>query len=370
MISGLANPGRISFPRTMTFQEPHRLSKTTLVLIGTGGLARGIAYALATTTTPLDLVIAGRSLDRTAELAYVTATRAALSGTSMTVRAITMDLAGDDLARSLSALDPAGVVLAASTQSPWEHTLAPSAWTAFVREAGFGVTLPFQAEFALRVGRALNAACPRAWFVNACFPDAVNPVLDAHGVPVLCGIGNVSLLAASLRSALGLAPADRLAVLAHHAHLHAQPEEARAWLEGEEVAEVGKALAAQRAATRSELNHITGLAAARFLTGLLTGAVQHTSLPGPFGLPGGYPVRAAGTHLELDLPAGLSLEEAVAFNQRSAERDGVVVEDGTVRFTTPSLPDFAVHELNRVRTELDQLRTRLRDRPPSSSPSL
>ncbi|WP_327091149.1 hypothetical protein OIE66_11095 [Nonomuraea sp. NBC_01738] len=350
---------------TGTFGE-----RPSMVLIGTGGLARGLAYALgALARTPLRLVVAGRNAERAAEVCYVTATRAALTGAPVEVQPVTVDPTGD-LAAELAALNPAGVVLAASTQSPWEATRAPSAWTSLVRSAGFGLTLPFQADFAVRTGRAIAEACPGAWFVNACFPDAVNPVLSALGVPVLCGIGNVNLLAASLRGALGLGADEDLAVLAHHAHLHDQPEEARAWVRGEPVTGVGGLLAAQRTTTRSELNHVTGLAAARVLLGLLDGAEQRASLPGPLGLPGGYPVRLKGDRLELALPAGLSRDEAVAFNQRSAILDGVIVENGTISFTPglTAFPNFPVHELDRVRLELDQLRTRLRDRHPSEHP--
>ncbi|MEV0584407.1 hypothetical protein [Nonomuraea sp. NPDC050310] len=345
-----------------------------LVLIGTGGLARGLAYALATLArTPLRLVVAGRTPERAAEVCYVTTTRAALTGAPVVAEPVPVDLTGDpagDLVSTLAGLNPAGVVLAASTQSPWEATHAPSAWTSLVRSAGFGLTLPFQADFAVRTGRAVAEACPDAWFVNACFPDAVNPVLSALDVPVLCGIGNVNLLAASLRGTLRLGADEHLAVLAHHAHLHAQPEEARAWVGGEPVAGVGGLLAAQRSTTRSELNHVTGLAAARVLLGVLAGEEQRVSLPGPLGLPGGYPVRLTGSRLELDLPAGLSREEAVAFNQRSAARDGVIVENDTISFTSDltEIPKFPVHELDRVRLELDQLRTRLRDRHPSEHP--
>ncbi|MFE3450372.1 hypothetical protein ACFXJ8_15710 [Nonomuraea sp. NPDC059194] len=348
----------------------------TLVVIGTGGLARGLCYALATITrTPLDVVVVGRTQERAAEVCYVGAARAALADAPVAFHARTADLSSDDaLADLLSRLSPVGLFLAASSQSPWERTTAPSAWTSLVRHAGFGLTLPFQAELALCAGRALAAVRPAAWFVNACFPDAVNPVLAAMGVPVLCGVGNVGLLAASLQAALGLPDQRRLRVLAHHVHLHkpddGDADEAMAWLEGEPVTEVGKLLAAQRAADRSELNHVTGLSAATLVLGLLSGAETHTSLPGPLGLPGGYPVRLTGARLELRLPDGLALEDAVAFNQRCAIRDGVVVDGERVRFTGPTHPeldlptDFPVAELHQVTGQLHQLRAQLRDRPP------
>jgi len=55
----------------------------------------------------------------------------------------------------------------------------------------------------------------------------------------------------------------------------------------------------------------------------LTGADVATHVPGPNGLPGGYPVRVHGGKVSLRLPSGLSEAEAVARNEQSATRDGV-----------------------------------------------
>ncbi|MEU4721981.1 hypothetical protein AB0G06_20365 [Nonomuraea dietziae] len=298
--------------------------------------------------------------------------RAALASSNVTFRPVT-----DPLPEALANAAPAGVLLAASSQSPWESLSSPSAWTSLLRRGGFGLTLPFQAESAVRAGTALASASPGSWFVNACFPDAVNPVLAACGVPVLCGIGNAGLLAASLQTALGLADQRELQVLAHHVHLYtpSSPEdEAQVWHQGRALADVGTLLAAQRATPRTELNHVTGLTAAIVLGCLLTGGDLDTSLPGPLGLPGGYPVRLAAGRLSLRLPPGLDRAEAIAFNQRSAVQDGVVVEGTRVTFgpaareelarVAPDLADgFDTADLSSATKAFTQLRDRLRDLP-------
>ncbi|MGV9302377.1 hypothetical protein ACWDLG_03300 [Nonomuraea sp. NPDC003727] len=358
-------------------------TRPSLAVIGTGGLARAVCYALAVIGPPAHVTVIGRDPARTADLCHVGMARAALSGTGVSFRPQTADPSSEDaLAEALAAAAPAGVLLAASSQSPWESLSAPSAWTALLRRGGFGLTLPFQAESAVRAGEALASACPGSWFVNACFPDAVNPVLAAGGTQVLCGIGNAGLLAASLQAALGLPDQRELQVLAHHAHLYtpASPEtEARAWHQGRPLADVGTLLAGQRATSRTELNHVTGLTAARVLGCLLTGGDLDTSLPGPLGLPGGYPVRLAAGRLSLRLPPGVDRADAVAFNQRSAVQDGVVVDGTRVTFgpaaqqelarVAPDLADgFHVADLAPVTKAFAQLRDRLRDLP-ADSPS-
>src|SRR5205823_667349 len=142
---------------------------------------------------------------------------------------------------------------------------------------------------------------------------------------------NVGILAASLQAALGLPDQSRLRLLAHHAHLHPPrdgSDEAGAWLDGTPLPDVTALLATQRATDRTLLNRVTGLTAALVLSALLTGTTTDTHVPGPNGLPGGYPVRLAAGRVYLRLPAGVGEAEAIAFNQRAAERDGVRVEHG------------------------------------------
>jgi hypothetical protein len=361
---------------TATFRSPDPVGAPTLVLFGSGSLARAICYALADVATlPAGVVVVARSVAKAAEVCHVAGVRSALAGRPITFRPVLWDSTGtDETAELLAGMLPAGVVLCASTQSPWERLRAPSPWTALLDRAGFGLTLPLHAELALAVSRAVAQGCPGAWFINACFPDAVNALLVASGAPVLCGVGNVALLAASLQAALGLPDQRRLRVLAHHVHLH-QPDdpddEALAWCDDAPVEGVGKLLAAQRSTSRPELNQVTGYAAALLLRDLLAGAEVETSLPGPLGLPGGYPVRLRGGQLTLRLPPGLLQADAVAINQRAGLRGGVAVHGDRLVFgpaaraelreVIPDLVDgFDVNDVTAVAEHLHRLRSSLR----------
>ncbi|MFC4857838.1 hypothetical protein [Actinophytocola glycyrrhizae] len=347
-------------------------------MVGTGALARSICYSLAVLcAVPVRVEVSGRDQRRAEEVCFVAGTRAVTAG-----RPVRFVPHVGDLESVLAAPDLDGVLVCASSQSPWEATTRPSAWTALLRRAGFGLALPFQAEAALRAGRLLATRTPRPWLLNGCFPDAVNPLLAALGVPVLAGFGNVGLLAASAQAALGLPDQSRLRLLAHHVHLHAPATgvaEALAWVDDEPVADPGALLAAQRATDRAELNQITGHTAALLLTALLAGTPLDTHLPGPHGRPGGYPVRLHGTDLTLRLPPGLGEPQVVAFNERAAMADGVTVDratggGGRVRFGPAAAeelaglaPDlaagFPVGDLDSATAELGALRDRLRAEP-------
>lgn len=347
------------------------MSGASLVVLGTGSLAHATCDALATVSPePINVTVAGRNRGKAEAVCYLAGTRAALAGSGVTFQPVSSDVDAG-LGDVLAGTRPAGVLVCASHQSPWERIAAPSAWTDLLTRAGFGLALPLHADLAARTGRLLATRAPGAWLVNACFPDAVNPVLAALDIPVLCGVGNVGIAAASLQAALGLPDQSRLHVLAHHAQLHAKADEARAWLDGTPLPDVTALLAAQRAIDGSLLNRVTGLTAALVLSALLTGATTDTHVPGPNGLPGGYPVRLAGGQVSLRLPAAISEPEAISFNQRAARPDGVRVEHGKIHFETAAglpaavagLTDFDAAELTVVCQELLALRAELRKQP-------
>jgi hypothetical protein len=355
----------------------------TLAVVGSGSLARATCLALSTAQDPslagLTVVLLARDGAAAAGICHVAGVRAVASGRTARFTPVPVDpTESDAVARALAAARPGGVLVCASTQSPWEPADRPSAWTALMRRAGFGLTLPFQAQVALATGSAVRRSCPDAFLVNACFPDAVNPLLTACRVPVVAGVGNVAILAAALQSALGLPDQRRLQVIGHHLQLHAPAEpgdEALAWLDGAPLDDVTGLLATHRTVGDGRGNNdITGLLAARLVTALLTGATEETHLPGVAGLPGGYPVRITAGEVALRLPPGVDLDQAVEANRRWARRDGALVEDGQVRFgpavaeaLAPLLPayatGFAAGDVAEVTAAFQALRERLRSQP-------
>jgi hypothetical protein len=64
---------------------------------------------------------------------------------------------------------------------------------------------------------------------------------------------------------------------------------------------------------------------------------EFTHVPGPNGLPGGYPVHLGWEGAKLALPSGITQEEAIKINLEGQRRDGIeeIRTDGTVVFTKP-----------------------------------
>jgi hypothetical protein len=309
----------------------------TILIIGSGSLARAISYSLALLMSrPHRVIVCARSREQLDEILYVARAKAASAQSPVKFDSVEFDAETGDAGRLLSSLQPDIVVNCASYYSPWEWIHQPSSWTHLLRSAGFGFTLPLQAAFAIKFAKAAAAHSRPALFINGCYPDAVNPLLRALGLPVFCGIGNIALVATSLRSSLGLMPEQRLQVMAHHLHLYAPKpgvDEAQAWVDGKHCENVTDLLAGQRTSKGLEVNKVIGCTGAVLLRNIVDGRDVKTHVPGPFGLPGGYPVHMVGARMELNLPANLSECEAIAWNEKIAAADGVkILSNGNVEF--------------------------------------
>jgi hypothetical protein len=347
----------------------------TILIIGSGSLARAICYSLALLLSrPHRVIVCARSREQLNEIIYVSRAKAANAQSPVKFDSVEFDVESGDAGRLLSSLQPDIVVNCASYYSPWEWIHQPSAWTHLLRSAGFGFTLPLQAAFAIKFAKAVAAHSRPALFINGCYPDAVNPLLCAMGLPVFCGIGNIALVATSLRSSLGLMPWQHLQVMAHHLHLYTPKpgvDEAQVWVDGKHCEGVTDLLVNQRTSRGLEVNKVIGCTAAVLLRDIVDGRDVETHVPGPLGLPGGYPVHIVGTRMELNLPAHLSECEAIAWNERIGIADGVkILSNGNVEFAEdtklafrqylPRISDgFHASEIDKVTQSMLELRERL-----------
>lgn len=353
-----------------------------ITILGTGAFATGLVRSLAGHPGPaLTVHVIGRSLARSTRLAELGNAHATLADTAISFAALAADLSETgDLRPLLTRLRPGVLVICASDQSPSETRNGSSAWTHLLRQAGFGVTLPLQAALALRASRACAEVCPATAVVNACFPDAVNTLLRAADAPAQCGLGNVATLATAIRAQLGVRDESRLKLLAHHAHLHAPAdpsEDAAAWLDDRPLGRLPQLLAHVRGHPREDLNEIGAAAGASVLRALTDEDHSYVGhVPGPHGLPGGYPVVITGRSIALRLPPGMSERQAIAWNASRAPLDGITVDphgkaeftpsaaqalhqhwpDAPIAFGPQDLADLAARQL-RLRDDLRRLPT-------------
>ncbi|MBV9014909.1 MAG: hypothetical protein JO058_04550 [Alphaproteobacteria bacterium] len=350
-----------------------------IVILGTGSFAARILFDLAATANaPLILAVAGRSRDRLDWLRTAASARAHMFGRPLRCITRTVDLLDPDATMELlERCRPGVVVQAASLQSGSVISATGNAWSQIVAEGGLSATAIFQALLSMRVAQALRRAYPAAQLINCCFPDVVNGIIAAAGLPIACGIGNVAILAHAFAGALPEAEGRSLKVLAHYQTIAPwrRPKQdrsgplPRAWIGDEELVDVLTRFAEVRL-TPEPVIDISGASGAALIEAMAVGAAWQGHAPGPNGLLGGYPVRLRAGELMLDLPAGLPHDEAVAWNSGFEATNGLFLEHGRVRYTgrlyerlrraSPELAEgFAVADIDTVYDDMAALRTRL-----------
>ncbi len=310
---------------------------TDVLVLGTGSFAARIAFDLAAAARqPTGVAIAGRNLSQLGWIRTAAAARSAIFGTPARFETHGVDLLdGDAPEELLRRLRPAVVVQAASIQ-PGSVIAAGDAWARIVTEGGLSASAVFQAALSTRIARAMRDAQPRAHVVNCCFPDVVNPMLAALGLPVTCGTGNVAILANAFAGLAG----QTVRVLSHYQNLAAwrRPPASRhgpaprVWIGEDEVDDVFARFRDVQLTAAPALD-ISGAAGVPLFLAMAHGQAWSGHVPGPSGLPGGYPVHWDGTTLTLDLPSGISKEEAVGWNAAFEAANGIVLTGTRARYT-------------------------------------
>ena len=350
-----------------------------ILLSGTGAFAARIAFDMAAIAgKPVRCVIAGRNRERLSWLVTAANARAKIFGTPARFAEFGVDLlAKGAAAEMLGATAPRLVVQAASVQTSAVIARTDDAWSALVRDGGLSATAVAQALISSRVAAATAAAGGDIRFVNCSFPDVVNGLIAAMGYPVLCGIGNVAILSSVFAGARDLDP-SRIKILAHYQNLapFRLPREGRTgrpprvWIDGREIEGVFEAFSDVKL-TPEPVIDVSGASGAPLFLALSSGDDWTGHVPGPHGLPGGYPVRLSGGALELHLPAGLSRDDAIAWNGSFEAEKGLVVDrQGRAAYTgrlrdllaihSPDLAKgFDVRDIEDVYLEMQRLRARL-----------
>jgi hypothetical protein len=353
------------------------MTSCDILVSGTGGFAARILFDIAATAAnPVKVVIAGRNRDRLQWLKTAANARAAIFGCPATFTTYEIDLLTDGAATTLiEATRPTVTVQAASIQTSQVIAASGNAWARLVAEGGLSATAVFQALISTRIADAITRLKHRTAFVNCCYPDVVNGMIAAQGHEVACGMGNVAILS-NVFAGSG-AVSGSLKVLAHYQNLSAWRRPAaeragaapRVWADGIELADVFATFADVKL-TLEPVIDISGASGVPMLVAMAAGGTWSGHVPGPAGLPGGYPVELTTDGLQLALPAGLSRDEAIGWNAAFEARSGLVVDAGSVRYTgtlqqrlrqhAPSLAGgFAMADIEAVCREMLDLRSRL-----------
>jgi len=330
-----------------------------LLILGCGALAREIALAIPTTARhfgreEFTVIVAARDAARAAWIARLGCARS--HAARAPVKFIHLELDWNDidkLATVVKTAAPTVILNAASLQSAWSLTAA-NAWSELVKKGGYGVTAALQAALLPQLGRALQRAHISAPVINACYPDVVNAGGLRMGIEIFSGIGNIALIAELLRQHLAESNFARLHLLAGHWDVNQfmRPPTERSDLPqvwgDESTLPLEAILGAPLLAGDVTLNAFGAGLSASLLYSVATRSDWTGHVPGPQGELGGYPVALRAGTISVDLPRGLTLDAARAWNFNRCERDGAVVESGARLYFS----DRAAHLLSTVAPRL------------------
>ena len=316
-----------------------------LLILGAGALTKELVLSLAVVgqrfaekNELLSVTIASRDKRRAEWLALLGAMRARAIRAKTRFEACPLYWNSNALEQMLRRIEPSLILNTASLQSPWALN-ASDQWSRLVRKCGYGVTSALQGALLPVLSRAFKSSGVQATIVNACYPDLLNLAAPLLGLPVACGIGNVALIAEVASYAFRV-PRNTLKCIASHwdvVQMLRTPVSRvslpRIWISGRRVS-------ARRVRTLPSLapddstNALNATSSAEVLCALIfQSKLLRTHVPGPKNLPGGYPVTIRAGLISCDLPRGVSIKEAIAWNSSSIQQDGAAVENDRFVFS-------------------------------------
>lgn len=313
-----------------------------ILITGTGMFAGRIALDIAATAKhPVTVMVAGRNQERLDWLRTAGNARAAMFGTPAKVVSHQIDLMEEGAsARILDIARPKIVVQAASIQTSKVISQTGTRWTSLVAEGGVSATAIFQALISSRMAAAITKHSPETKFINCSFPDVVNSMITGMGHNVLCGTGNVSILSNVFNGSEARPEGGELRVIAHYQNLAPwrlpaeqrdgyQPP--RVFIDDTEIEDVFETFRAARLTPEPAIE-VSGASGVTLMLAMAAGTDWRGHAPAPQGRPGGYPVKITKGEFSLDLPAGVTEQEAIAWNEAYELKNGLTVSDGRAEY--------------------------------------
>jgi hypothetical protein len=269
----------------------------------------------------------------------------------------------DRTAKVLKEIEPTIIYNSMTLQSWWVITQLPHDAYKAIDEARYAPWYPMHAVPAYKLMQAVKKSGINTHVVNAAFPDLVNPALHKIGLSPTVGIGNVDNLVCSLRIIAGKmfnAPLRAVTVylvaphfISYYAtrfgNVGGAPYYLKVIVDDKDVTSkidrdkfFAEVVTVGRRPGGTQAHPVVASSVCRIILGILFDTKELGHAPGPNGLPGGYPVKLSAGGVEVFLPEGLALDEAIRINNEGQIFEGVesIEKDGTVVLTDKSAGIF------------------------------
>lgn len=217
-----------------------------------------------------------------------------------------------------------------------------------------GLLIPMHLTLIRKLMQAVQKSGTNAPVVNNSWPDIANAMLWRNGMYPLVGAGNFDIRVAQIRRRISIQrnipiPQIQVYLVAEHA-LGMQgarigiPYFIKIMIEDKDVTQEFDTVSLLSdniisGFTATQATHVIrptiASCAVRIILAILNDTNEVTHAPGPNGMIGGYPIRVGAKGVQVVLPGGITMEQAVKINTESIKFEGVqeIREDGTLVMT-------------------------------------
>lgn len=337
------------------------MAHNRILFIGLGDVGSSVFDFFVRTPGQHTFLVGGRNLEALRQRINLSLFAAMQLGFLPEIQITTIDLWDiDRTAETIAHFQPDVIFCSATLQKWGAINSLPSHLRERLYQAQLGPWLPLHLALVYKLMLAVQQANISVKVINAVYPDVVHPVLSKVGLAPTTGIGdlanNIPAIRRSISIKLGVPveAVDVRLVAQHHVSYWMSrkgtsggaPFYFKASVNGEDVTaqlptgSLFNLLPGEL--KRAPGNLMTAASAEAVFDGLVndTGKVVHA--PGPNGLPGGYPVRVDKNGVQVELPVGITLDEAISINSTAQQFDGIerIDQDGTVHFVERHMAIF------------------------------
>ncbi len=325
----------------------------TLMIFGLGDLG-GWALEFFARRTGLSTIIAADAREDWGVMkTHCAAAGAGHEGYSKVIRFEKCDVRNTDATAELINKYKPDVIYSTLTLSGWlsNRGVAQAFGKKFHQAQVSGV--PAQFILLQKMMEALKRSGHKAPVVNHAFPDLVNAILVRAGYPVTLGAGNLDNIVAEIKRKISISekvPFTDVTVylVAEHALNVFGPKGGapfflKVLVGDKDITEkmdpqvlLSDRLISSPPDQGSWLNHpYIAASAVRNVMAMINDTNEFACSPGPNGLPGGYPIRIKASGVEVVLPKGMTMKQAIDINMGGLRLEGVedLKEDGTIVVT-------------------------------------
>lgn len=263
----------------------------------------------------------------------------------------------------LKDIQPTIIYNSMTLQSWWVITQLPEWAYKAIDEARYAPWYPMHFVPAYKLMQAVKKSGIETHVINAAFPDLVNPVLAKLGLSPTVGIGNIDNIVVSLQIVVSkifnvplrsckifmVAPHFVSYYLSRFGNTGGAPYYIKVMIDDKDVtSKISHKELFQKVTTIGKrpggihAHPVVASSVCKIILGILFDTKELGHAPGPNGLPGGYPIRISQKGVDVFLPEGLSIDEAIRINNEAQVFDGVelIEKDGTVILTDKSAEIF------------------------------